>query len=78
MAPSDYSARITRLVGPGTTTLFEVELQPPGRLPGQVPNERIRVLIEDDRDAPPERIAMRAREVLASVAAVEWPVVRAD
>jgi len=78
MTSPHYRARITRLIGPGRTTLFEVELQRSARLPGQVPSERVRVLIEEDRDAPPERVTARAREVLGSVSAAEWSVVGAE
>jgi hypothetical protein len=72
MPPQHYIARVTRLVGPGRTTCFEIELEPPGRAPGQVAVERVRVVIQGNANALPEWIMAEARQVLSSVAAVEW------
>lgn len=74
MAPPQYAARVSRLVGPGKTMLFEVEIQPPNRPPGQVSEERVRVVIREDPDAPLERVAAKARYVLASVGQAEWSI----
>lgn len=74
MAPSFYAARISRLVGSRKSTFFEVELVLPDRLPGQVPVQRMRVLIQEDPGAPVQRVADKARYVLALVAQAEWSV----
>ena len=72
MAPTCYTARISRLVGPGKTSYFEVELVPQDRLPGRVPTQRVCVVFQEEPDASPERVAAKAREVVASVAASNW------
>ena len=77
MVASHYNARVARLVGPGRTTFFAVELEPPDRPQGQVSRERVLVVIQEDRNARPERVAAAAREVLASMAAGEWSIVPA-
>jgi hypothetical protein len=70
--PHYYATHVTRLVGQGSATFFEVELEPPGRVPGQVPGERVRVVIQGEANALPEAIMAKARHVVASVAAAEW------
>lgn len=72
MASPHYAAHITRLLWPGTTTFFEVELVPLDRRPGRVPTRRVRVVIQADPDAPAKHIAAKARELLVSLGAAEW------
>ena len=72
MCPEWSVAHITRLLGPGKTAFFEVDLEPPGRMPGQVSVERARVVIDERHDAPPEQILAKARQVLSFVATSEW------
>ena len=72
MSPPHYVTRVTRLIGLGMTTFFEVEVEPTGRVPGQTSSERVRVVIQGSPDAPPEWIMAEARQVLSSVAAAEW------
>ena len=45
MSPPHYVTRVTRLIGLGMTTFFEVEVEPNGRVPGQTSSERVRVVI---------------------------------
>jgi hypothetical protein len=72
MAPTCYTAYISRLMGPGKTSYFEVELVPQDHLPGRVPTARVRVVFQEKQDASPERVAAKAREVVASVATSDW------
>jgi hypothetical protein len=70
--PHYYAVHVTRLVGLGSATFFEVDLEPPGRVPGQVSGERVRIVIQGDANALPESIMAKARQVVASVATAEW------
>jgi hypothetical protein len=67
-----YAAHLSRLVGPGTTTFFRVEITPSDRLKGQVASEAVHVLVQEAGNAPPERVLAKVRELLASISAEEW------
>jgi hypothetical protein len=75
MDPPHYGARITRLIGRGGATLFEVVAQPADGVPKQAAEERVSVVIREPADATPERLIANARKLLTFVATADWRVV---
>jgi hypothetical protein len=72
MDPLPYAVRITRRIGRGGTTLFEVEARPLGGVPGQAPEERVSAVILEPPDTTPERLIAKARKLLTFVATADW------